>query len=278
MENSTNNTSTLVDINSDYSSIIGNAIKQYKIFWKSLLLVAVINIIVSYIFQIPSYVGIFALNVSSQTPTYGIFSTNGNSGWYSLYQILILIITIALTYGYAFAALKAARGEKPSVIDLFIPSKRFITVVISGLLLFIIIVFSFMLLIIPGVFFSCRLAFVPYLVVDKNKGVFSAIGESWEMTKGHFWKIFLLGLTIAGISMILIVIYFIFTMVTGGGNLFYGNISNMWAYQLFSVVISLPVGMFIMLFISSLYHAITLERDSEIQTDLKDSIQNISAL
>ena len=47
-----------------------------------------------------------------------------------------------------------------------------------------------MLLIIPGIVFLCRLAFVPYLVVDKGYDAIVAVQESWKMTRGHGWRIF----------------------------------------------------------------------------------------
>jgi len=60
------------------------------------------------------------------------------------------------------------------------------------------------LLIVPGIIFACRLAFVRYLVVDRNMDPVSAIKESWRMTRSHAWDIFALGLlaipiTIAGL-------------------------------------------------------------------------------
>lgn len=56
------------------------------------------------------------------------------------------------------------------------------------------------LLIVPGLYFSGRLMFAPYLSIEKNQGARKSIEESWEMTKGNgwriFWKSFLIGLFI----------------------------------------------------------------------------------
>jgi uncharacterized membrane protein len=49
---------------------------------------------------------------------------------------------------------------------------------------------GFVLFIIPGVIFACRLAFVPYLVMDKGLDPVAAIEKSWFMTRGHGWRIF----------------------------------------------------------------------------------------
>ena len=248
MEDTTNNSNSIsVVLKPSYISSIENASKQFRLFWKSLFLVAVTNTIVGHILQIPTYLGLFKLETSSTTI----------NGWNFLYQFIIMLISLTLSYGYALATLKAARGEKPLIIDLFRPFKKFVTVVFSFILLSLIIVFSFLLLIIPGVFFSCRLAFVPYLVIDQNKGVFGAVGGSWKISKGHFWKIFLLSLTVVVIMVALLLIYILVPSLSGGGNIFSGNVSSMWVYQLIFAVIYLPTGIFIFLIIGSLYHAIT---------------------
>ena len=49
---------------------------------------------------------------------------------------------------------------------------------------------GFLLFIVPGLIFGCRLAFVPYLVMDKGLDPVAAIEKSWFMTRGHGWQIF----------------------------------------------------------------------------------------
>jgi uncharacterized membrane protein len=58
----------------------------------------------------------------------------------------------------------------------------------------VIVVIGFILLIVPGIIFACKLAFTPYLVVDRKMEVIEAIKASWRMTNGHAWKVFLIGL------------------------------------------------------------------------------------
>jgi len=50
------------------------------------------------------------------------------------------------------------------------------------------------MLIVPGIIFACRLAFVPYLVVDREMDVMDALRVSWDMTRGYGGQIFLMGL------------------------------------------------------------------------------------
>jgi uncharacterized membrane protein len=58
----------------------------------------------------------------------------------------------------------------------------------------IIVCIGFVLIIIPGIIFACKLAFTPYLVVDRKMDVIEAVKTSWRMTNGHAWKVFLIGL------------------------------------------------------------------------------------
>jgi len=131
----------------------------------------------------------------------------------------------------------------------------------------LIVGFGFILLIIPGIFFLCRLAFVPYLVVDHKTGAFGAIKGSWKMTKGHFWRIFLLGLTFYMVGLVIIAVFIILSLIFGGGVnfLFYGDIANGWIYQIVNAVIGIPVGIYLMLIWGSLYHAIRLQRGETLQ-------------
>ena len=65
------------------------------------------------------------------------------------------------------------------------------------------------LFLIPGIIFACRLAFVPYLVMDKGLDPVAAIEKSWFMTRGHGWRIFgmfLLAIPMFFLGLLLIVV------------------------------------------------------------------------
>jgi uncharacterized membrane protein len=51
------------------------------------------------------------------------------------------------------------------------------------------------MLIVPGIIFACKLAFVPYLVMDEKMEATDAIRKSWNMTTGYTGTIFLMGCT-----------------------------------------------------------------------------------
>lgn len=105
-----------------------------------------------------------------------------------------ILVQGPVQFGVAFAFLKAARGDKLETKDMFEAFKNYWNAVLASLLVFIIIIVGLILLIIPGIFFACKLAFTPYLVVDRKMAVMEALEESWRMTGGHAWKVFLIGL------------------------------------------------------------------------------------
>ncbi|MCJ7807206.1 MAG: hypothetical protein MUP73_00550 [Dehalococcoidia bacterium] len=105
-----------------------------------------------------------------------------------------ILIAGPVQYGVAFAYLKAARGDKLETKDMFEAFKNYWNAVLASLFVCIIIVIGLVLLIVPGIIFACKLAFTPYLVVDRKMAVMEAIEESWRMTGGHAWKVFFIGL------------------------------------------------------------------------------------
>jgi uncharacterized membrane protein len=101
-----------------------------------------------------------------------------------------LFIINPISYGAKYVYLKAVRHNKFDVKEVFDAFKNYLNVVLAALLASSIIVIGFIFLIIPGIIFACRLAFVPYLVMDKNLDPVKAVEESWRLTKGYGWKIF----------------------------------------------------------------------------------------
>jgi uncharacterized membrane protein len=151
---------------------------------------------------------------------------------------LLYIAFMALLYepvqvGIAYANLKASRGEKLEIKDMFAFSRNYWNIVLALILSGIIVAIGLIFLIVPGIILACKLAFVPYLVIDRNMQATDAIKESWGMTDGHAWKIFLMGLLAVPIIL--------------GGLL----------CLIFGVIIS---AIWINLAFASLYYAVSLEK------------------
>jgi uncharacterized membrane protein len=100
-----------------------------------------------------------------------------------------------IDYGAKWVFLKAVRGERIEVRDIFaVFQKNYWNAVIANIVVGIIVGLGIVMLIVPGIIFACRLAFVPYLVVDQEMDVMDALRVSWDMTRGYGWHIFLMGL------------------------------------------------------------------------------------
>lgn len=108
-----------------------------------------------------------------------------------IYSVLVLIPVGA---GYAWVNLKAVRGEPFRIQDMFFAYQRITDILLAYLLVGLIVGIGFVLLIVPGVIFACRLVFVPYLIMDEKLEALEAIRKSWHMTKGKAGTIFLMAI------------------------------------------------------------------------------------
>jgi uncharacterized membrane protein len=184
---------------------------------------------------------IFIIMIAFGIPTFIVSWVQGwgeplNFAWAFFGYAYSFLITGPLEYGVSFAYLKAARGEKPDVKDLTKVLENYWNIILANLLCGIIIFIGFILFIIPGIYFLCKLAFVRYLVVDEKMDALKAIQESWNMTNGHALTIFLMGL-------LAIPIFIAGILFFGIGAIF----SGMWVEAAFA----------------SLYHAASSNRNSQ---------------
>lgn len=155
-----------------------------------------------------------------------------------------LLVFSVVKYGGNLMYLRAIRNEKFEISEMFDGFKKnYINIILANLLTFAIIGLGFVLLIVPGIILACRLAFVSYLVMDKNMEPVAAIEKSWEMTKGHGWQIFGMGLLVIPI-------------VIGGLLCFIVGI-------VFSII-------WISAAFASMYHAIDLEEMKELNDEFVD--------
>ena len=153
---------------------------------------------------------------------------------FELYMIPIVLLAmgyavfIAGPIGYSvnWVFLKGVRREKIEIKDMFAVFERnYWNAVIASLVTTIIIVIGFVMLIVPGIIFACRLAFVPYLIIDEKIEAMEALKASWAMTKGHGWTIFFMA------------ILAFFIVIAGLIVLFFGVlISAMWISAAFAVL------------------------------------------
>ncbi len=157
---------------------VGSAYKNgWRQLWKYFLELFVIGII-GFIIGIPTQMNEWAQGAAAV----------GILGFLAfVYHILV---NGPVQYGVAFAYLKAARGDKLEIKDMFEAFNNYWNAVLASLLVTVIVIIGLILLIVPGIIFACKLVFTPYLVVDRKMEVLEAIKESWRMTGGHAWTVF----------------------------------------------------------------------------------------
>lgn len=119
----------------------------------------------------------------------------GSDGQESLIGVLALpyamFLTIPIGMSASWVFLKAVRKEPLHVADMFaVFSRNYWNAVAAGTLTWLLVIVGLVLLIVPGIFIGCRLAFVGYLVMDRKMDAIEAMKTSWQMTRGHGWTIF----------------------------------------------------------------------------------------
>jgi uncharacterized membrane protein len=131
------------------------------------------------------------------------WKADGDFGWGSaivLFPIMIFGLAYSflfmpvINYGEKFLFLKAMRDEEADLKLLFDGFKNnYLNIVLANLIVFALVMIGIVMLIIPGIIIACRLVFVPLLVMDKNLEPMKAVERSWQMTRGHGWKVFGMG-------------------------------------------------------------------------------------
>ena len=206
-------------LNSDKYDFLPDAGRSYSIGWKVMGIYFVELLVISIVYAILSgpisvvqwrvdHFDWFLVPLAFFAIVYGVF------------------VAGPIGYGANWVFLKAVRGERIEIRDMFVVfQKNYWNVVIANIVVGVIVGLGIVMLIVPGIIFACRLAFVPYLVVDREMDVMDALRVSWDMTRGYGWQIFLIGFLA------------IFVVIGGLISLFVGVIiSIMWISAAFAVM------------------------------------------
>lgn len=146
--------------------------------------------------------------------TYVVGLVGFKDNWF----ISILFYLVSILIFYVWVQLSFALIEKrkfnPFSKEALPTLKQYWNLLKTVILQVLILLGGFLLFIIPGIYFSGRLMFAPYISIEKNQGARKSIKESWDMTKGNgwriFWKSFLIGLfMVAGI-----LVFFVGALIT----------------------------------------------------------------
>jgi uncharacterized membrane protein len=147
----------------------------------------------------------------------------------TLYWLLVLPV---FQYGLHYLFLRAARNQSFEVKEILNGFNNYINIVLANLLVIVLVGVGLVLFIIPGIIAFCRLAFVPYIVMDQKLSPVEAVKKSWKITRGHAWTIFGMGLLaipiiIGGVLLLLVgVIFAAMWILTAFAGLFYAVTLN----------------------------------------------------
>ena len=188
---------------------------------KKYFLELLLIVIVAWLLSSPSialHIHVLENLISKLFPINPTFPEFEGFGYYVLFAIVFsFLVEGPIEYGVAYSALRVARKDQVQTKNVFAAFSNYKNAVLAYILVIFIVVIGFILLIIPGIIFMCKLAFVPYLIVDKKINAFPAVKESWRMTRGHTVTIFLmfviafflsiLGMALAGVGLIFAVMW-----------------------------------------------------------------------
>lgn len=122
--------------------------------------------------------------------------TGGGHGLGSLLGLVVSFLASAVvSIAYARLALTAETGTHAGWGELWAP-EHFLNMLGASIIQSVVIMFGFILLIVPGVVAALILLFVQFSVVDKKMNPIEAVKNSYYLTKGHLFELFLLALTL----------------------------------------------------------------------------------
>lgn len=119
-----------------------------------------------------------------------------------LMGIASMVVGLIVEIGLVTFSLRAHDAvEKVAIKDLWNPKPFWYYLVGQAFVGFVVIV-GLILLIVPGIIAAMGLMFSSYLIVDKGRGPVEAFKQSWNMTKGYKWQLFLFSLALLGINIL----------------------------------------------------------------------------
>ena len=115
----------------------------------------------------------------------------------SLTQIIVNILVYPLGIGLGLLGIRRAAGKDTPLSTLWGPYSHFVPLIVMLVLMGLLIVGGFFLLVLPGIYLAVAYSFAPYLIVEKNMGVWEALETSRKAITIFWWRYFGLLLIVA---------------------------------------------------------------------------------
>ena len=123
----------------------------------------------------------------------------------SLVELVITILLYPLGWGLGLLGIRRAQEKDTPVSTLWEPYSHFIPLIVMLVLMCGLITAGFFLLILPGIYLAVAYSFAPYLIVEKNMGVWEALETSRKAITTYWWRYF-------GLNLILMLLVIVGTM------------------------------------------------------------------
>jgi len=140
----------------------------------------------SYVKAIAVYAAISILITLVQEATVG----NAGDVAASVIEILVTLILFPLGVGLGLLGIRRAAGKETPVSTLWEPYSQAIPLIVMFLLMAVLVVAGFFLLVLPGIYLSIAYSFAPYLITEKNMGVWEAMETSRKAITQYWWRYF----------------------------------------------------------------------------------------
>jgi uncharacterized membrane protein len=124
------------------------------------------------------------------------------------------LIQMATQMGLVRISLRLVDGQQPRYGELFGDLTTFGRYVAGNLLFLLIILGGLLLLVIPGIIWSVKYQFAPFLIVDRNIGIKEAFHESAGITSGVKWELFVFFLMVVGINLLGLMAFAVGLLIT----------------------------------------------------------------
>ena len=135
--------------------------------------------------------------LSSYSIFYGLASVFGIIALAAV--ILNLVLGGVIETGYARYNMKLVNGMESGIDELFHDFNRWTTCFLMQLIRDIITTVGYSLLIFPGIIADYGFKMAPYILAEHpDYTAWQALKESWEMMKGHKWRLFCLDFSFIG--------------------------------------------------------------------------------
>jgi uncharacterized membrane protein len=134
-----------------------------------------------------------------------------------LLYIVAFCLNVVLQIGWIRVILRFVDGRagEATISELFSPDvPTFISLLIAAIIVSVAVSVGYFFLVIPGILLSIRLMFTSFLVVDQGLSPVDALGRSWAITQGSFWRLFVFLIVVVVVNVIGAIPLFLGLLVT----------------------------------------------------------------